>query len=266
MSAEDRGWGPGWPDCQYTRWVTITLSNGQRLVVHGAISILVKGLCERTMQLGYNLVPGWCWGAACRSIRGSTRPSNHSWALAVDLNAPTNPMGSTLKTDMPDWMPELWAKYGFRWGGTYQSRPDAMHYEFMGTPQDAHRLTNQMLADFAGGGTPDPEPGDDDLNEIQNAMLAYVYEAINEGRLTGKNLPNAEGAPEGDLRSDVWRWTREGIIALRAMRDGLIRDEIREAIADLPGGGAGETLTADDVADAMIRKLGELAAALDRAE
>lgn len=184
MSAASRGWGPGWPNCQYSKWVTITLSNGQRLSVRGEISFLVKGLCEETMRRGYGLVNGWCWGSACRAIRGTSTASNHSWGLAVDLNAPNNPMSSKLITDMPRWMVDLWERYGFRWGGRYRTRPDAMHYEYMGTPADAKRHTDQFFADLAKPSpTPTPPPEEDD--DMQQLIIKGRTEAewwITDGR------------------------------------------------------------------------------------
>lgn len=141
-TAQDRGWGP---PCS-GQIVTIVRSDEVRLPVRSEVKVLVALLCDETERRGYNLVPGWCWGYACRKIRGSSSWSNHAWGLAVDLNAPTNPMTSTLKTDMPGWMPELWNSYGFRWGGSYARRPDAMHYEFLGTPAEAKAMTTKAQA------------------------------------------------------------------------------------------------------------------------
>jgi D-alanyl-D-alanine carboxypeptidase len=139
--AEDRGWGPGWPTTRVKdmSWITVrgvTCPNG----VHKLLAPTVTYLIEETLRRGYKLVPGWCWGYACRPIRGTARASNHSWGLAVDLNAPTNPMKSPLTTDMPEWMVQLWKNHGFVWGGDYTGRKDAMHFEFVGTPQDARLL------------------------------------------------------------------------------------------------------------------------------
>lgn len=144
-----RGWGPGWPDCQRNQIVTVSFSGGLRLPVHRGISELVGLLVQETEARGYDVKEGESWGFACRAIRGTSSPSNHSWGLAVDINAPSNPMGSRLVTDMPSWMPLLWEAYGFRWGGRYRSRPDAMHYEFMGTPSDAVRQTQRARDAFA---------------------------------------------------------------------------------------------------------------------
>lgn len=147
--ASTRGWGTGWPNCQTGKIKTLVRKDGLRLPLREEIIPLVAWLIDETERRGYDVRPDWTWGYACRSIRGYNTPSNHSWGLAVDINAPVNPMGSTLITDMPKWMPELWAKYGFRWGGSYTGRKDAMHYEFMGTPADAARYIAQIKAPVA---------------------------------------------------------------------------------------------------------------------
>lgn len=132
-----RGWGPGWPHCQTGELRTVPAGPGVRLSVRRELAPLVQRLCAETVERGYALREGQCWGFACRPIRGSQVPSNHSWGLAVDLNSLANPMGPRLVTDMPRWLPALWKEHGFRWGGDYTRRKDAMHFEFMGTRDEA---------------------------------------------------------------------------------------------------------------------------------
>jgi hypothetical protein len=73
-------------------------------------------------------------------------------------------MGSTLITNMPSWMPDLWNAYGFRWGGDYITRPDAMHYEYMGSVADAIRHTalarQNRLGEIRTAPVPTPTPTD----------------------------------------------------------------------------------------------------------
>jgi hypothetical protein len=143
--AEARGWGKGWPTTRVKdmAWITVrgvTVPNG----VHRDLAPLVSYLMEETLGHGYPLKPGWCWGYCCRPISGSARASNHSWGLAVDLNAPTNPMRRPLTTNMPVWMVKLWEDHGFRWGGRYTGTPDSMHYEFMGSPADARAASARV--------------------------------------------------------------------------------------------------------------------------
>jgi hypothetical protein len=176
-------WGPGWPNCQVgkinrnfsvdTRWGIVKFPGGVREELCELIERLVKETSNRGYRFG---IPGnasyGCWGYLCRAIRGRDVPSEHSWGNCVDINAPKNPMGATLITDMPSWMPDLWNAYGFRWGGDYRTRPDAMHYEFMGTVEDAKRMTelarrNRLGEDrrvtIPGRPVPTPEPEDDKM-------------------------------------------------------------------------------------------------------
>jgi hypothetical protein len=203
----DRGWGPGWPNCQRDKMVpldvdgilfrahTITgIKQHQEADfpggVHRGIAELVERLCLETIRRGYGLVDGWCWGFACRAITGTTdKPSNHSWGLAIDINAPRNGYGPTLRTDMPAWMPKLWSDYGFRWGGTYSGNKDAMHYEFMGTPADAERYLRKARAEGLGE--------EDDLvllsDNEQRALKAFLRE-LRDGLKAGEEKATPAGA------------------------------------------------------------------------
>ncbi len=143
MTAEHRGWGKGFPVNRVKDMVPVEVA-GVRVSVNREIAPIVEYLMEETGRRGYRLRRGECWGYANRPVRGGTQPSNHSWGLAVDLNAPANPMGDRLVTDMPAWMPALWAAWGFGWGGAYKGRPDAMHYEFTGSPDDAMALRHKL--------------------------------------------------------------------------------------------------------------------------
>jgi hypothetical protein len=145
--ASGRGWGPGWPTDNGSK-MTVVRAGGVAVSVRAEIGPLVGWLLDQTVAQGYGPRQGECWGFANRAIRGSNKPSNHSWGLAVDINAPANPMTDHLVTDMPGWLPELWKSKRFRWGGDYRGRKDAMHYEFMGTPADAAQLIAEL------GGTP----------------------------------------------------------------------------------------------------------------
>ena len=128
--------------------MAVTWKNGTQPIggVHRSIATLVTNLGNETIRRGYVPHKGWCWGFACRAITGTTdQPSLHSWGLAVDINAPTNPYGPTLVTDQPVWMNLLWESFGFRWGGTYPGNKDAMHREFVGSPTDARLMTAKSM-------------------------------------------------------------------------------------------------------------------------
>jgi hypothetical protein len=163
--ATARGWGSGWPTDRRRDMAKAT-GGGITVLVHKEIAPIVRWLLNETVRRGYHLRSGQCWGYANRAIAGTRRPSNHSWGLAVDLNAPSNPQSRDLVTDMPTWLPGLWKAWGFRWGGDYQGLKDPMHLEFMGSPDTARELTARIGNDQAAVVLPPPAvaafPGGED--------------------------------------------------------------------------------------------------------
>lgn len=225
-TSADRGWGPGWPHCQYSKWVTLVRSDGVRLSVHREIKVLVAFLCDETERLGYNLVPGWCWGSACRAIRGSSRASNHSWGLALDLNAPENPMGPRNgKIRKHPKVITVWERYGFRWGGRYQGRADDMHFEFMGTPADAKELTAKI--------SPNGPDEEDDLAQVPQKEWDEYKTKVND---IAKKVEEI-WRDHGDMQTGDGKKVYKGV--LEDVPGGLgafIRSEIDRAIKTLQTG------------------------------
>ena len=146
VSPKVKGWDDGWPESRARDQARVTADrSGTRLNVHRRIAPLVDMLLDETERRGYRLDPRRCGGFVNRPIKNTRKPSNHSWGLAVDLNWNRNPENfhGELHTDLPSWLPPLWGRYGFAWGGNYKGRhKDPMHLEFMGAPADA----DDMLA------------------------------------------------------------------------------------------------------------------------
>jgi hypothetical protein len=145
--ASTRGWGPGWPHPNTDRIVTAVCgANRVKLPVRAEIAPLVRHLVADLERRHGPFHTGQCWGFANRAISGSTRPSNHSWGLAIDLDAPSNPMTTDPRArhTIGSYASGLAAKYGFRWGGDYVGRKDYMHFEFMGTPASATALARKL--------------------------------------------------------------------------------------------------------------------------
>jgi hypothetical protein len=148
-AAADRGWGSGWPRCQESKQTRIKLDNGVRIQVRRELGPLLTMLLNEVGRRGYRIRQGDTGGFCCRQIFRSDgtptgKPSNHSWGLAVDINWDSNKFQKTLKTNLPPWSVSLMWAYGFFWGGWYNGTKDAMHFEFVKTPQQAEKLTRVL--------------------------------------------------------------------------------------------------------------------------
>ena len=161
-----KGWGSGWPNCQTDKLTPLSIRdrNGQlipfathawnagefepvkfpggvRTEIHELLTLILHE-CDRR---GFDFLSPGCWGFACRSTKSSSgslseRPSVHSWGLAIDINAPQNVFGATTH-NLPDWLPPLFHRYGFRWLGP--PIKDWMHFDFCGSRKDAAEMTER---------------------------------------------------------------------------------------------------------------------------
>jgi hypothetical protein len=160
----------------------LTVSGGGvKVRVRREIAPLVQTLLAATVLMGYRLKVGACWGFANRPIRGTKTASNHSWGLAVDVNSEDNPMGSKLITDLPPKVVHAWESCHFYWGGRYENRPDAMHFEYVGRPQDVAADLKRARALLASLTKP-PTGGSAEGNmaDWTEAELRRIYQAEEE--------------------------------------------------------------------------------------
>jgi hypothetical protein len=149
VTAARKGWGPGWPADRWSDMARVQAArSGVAVNVHRRIARLVKLLLDETERRGYLCVGGQTGAYNNRPISGTRTASNHSWGLAIDVNWTINFASYDGRNHgtVPAWMPDLWARYGFAWGGHYTgSFKDPMHFEFMGSPEDADDMTALAL-------------------------------------------------------------------------------------------------------------------------
>jgi hypothetical protein len=159
ISPKAKGWGNGWPTDRSSDMAHVSADRSHTGVnVHKRIARLVDMLLDETERRGYRLDQSQTGGYVNRQIRNTGRPSNHSWGLAVDLNWRRNPATNDGKvhSDFPPWVVPLWGKFGFANGGNYHhSFKEPMHFEFMGSPQDA----DDMIAKAKDALRPSPTGG-----------------------------------------------------------------------------------------------------------
>lgn len=223
-----RGWGAGWPSCGGAKAagtaVVTAARSGTRFSVHKRIARLVSLLVDECERRGYLLKAGQTGGYNCRPIGGTSSPSNHSWGLAIDVNWQTNPMRRPLTTDIPAWMVELFNRYGFAWGGHYSGTPDAMHFEFMGTPDQADEMTALALRELS---APTAAPKEDVLTPEQFRTLRGDIGFARDQILTELGVDPAT-APATRTAAD-----RAGIAKARRADVGHAHQELTARVAEL---------------------------------
>lgn len=202
MTAQDKGWGPGWPNCQRSRIVD--------LFVHGvdfpggvreeAKPVLIWVADQFHRRIEY-LHEGWCWGFSCRAIGGTRVPSNHSWGLAIDINAPNHPQGvrHTFDNGQRNWCRKIARAAGCRWGGDYSTTVDEMHFEFMGTPSEARHLANKLdltqTIETVGETMLNRHDSGQAVKQWQQALMAWDKNAL------------SKGGADGDYGDETVNWT-----------------------------------------------------------
>jgi len=151
-----RGWGPGWPTDRSADMATVRAArSGAKFTVHKDIAPIIRYLIDEIERRGYLIDHGPAdvdddWSYANRPIRGRNAPSNHSFGLAIDINAQDFPLGSSKR--LPQWIVNLFTDMQFEYGGDWSGRKDPMHFEFAGSRSQAKWIV-AALAGHAMTGT-----------------------------------------------------------------------------------------------------------------
>lgn len=154
-----------------------------------------SGLSPLTSSGGYNFRPVRGYEAKWAATKNPTYLSNHSWGLAVDLNAATNPMGKPLRTDFPAAARQIAAECGLTSGAEW-SRPDPMHFEALLTPAQAAAWAAKLS-------TPTTSE-EDELSEVADLVREMHDEIMKRipNRVDGKSEDTALGyAANADAHS-----------------------------------------------------------------
>lgn len=139
------------PNTEINRQKLVKIMNGPNnvRVLRGSVETIFRWLLTEYARRVEPIRPEWCWGYNYRKIEGSNVWSKHAYALAVDLNAPDNPLGvppeqvmTKVQIDQCHAL-EQESDGVLRWGGDF-GRPDPMHWEIIGTPEQANTLATKI--------------------------------------------------------------------------------------------------------------------------
>lgn len=106
---------PGWPKKRY---------------IHKLIEEPLRAALAACIALGdgYEIKTLGCFAPRAKRSNPNVL-SLHSWGVAVDLNAATNPMRKPLTKDIPDAWIAAFEASGWTWGGNFPT-PDPMHFQY----------------------------------------------------------------------------------------------------------------------------------------
>lgn len=124
----------GWRANDRSLIASYSIPNDRIAVRKGDVATILVYVAKRFHSEVERLVKPGNWGYAERPIRGSsTTLSNHASGTAIDLNAPRHPLGKrgTFSKKQVRAIKRILADCGgvVRWGGSYVSRADEMHFE-----------------------------------------------------------------------------------------------------------------------------------------
>ena len=105
----------------------ISSKSGKSTSVNEKFAPQFQSLIDYLDKTGYEI--NSLGGFVDRDVRGKPgTKSIHAHGAAIDINPSTNPLGTTLVTDMPSDISSVAAGLGLGWGGNWKSRKDAMHF------------------------------------------------------------------------------------------------------------------------------------------
>lgn len=105
----------------------ISSKSGKSTSVNEKFAPQFQSLIDYLDKQGYEI--NSLGGFVDRDVRGKPgTKSIHAHGAAIDINPSTNPLGTTLVTDMPADISSVAGGLGLGWGGNWKSRKDAMHF------------------------------------------------------------------------------------------------------------------------------------------
>ena len=200
---------------------------GIPLNVHKEVAIIFQHLIDEINKGGYRK-PGSVpfsssGGYVKRYISGTRIWSNHSWALAVDFNAATNPYkhGPLVTDFIPESIRPLARKLMLSWGGDWSGKKDAMHFEFIGSRADAARISREITIGLVNVTPPGIDPNSPLVRRGDKGMRVTEVQGILGIDNDGDFGPATEAAvqafqqrnkldPDGIVGPATWHVLRSG--------------------------------------------------------
>lgn len=171
-------WGNPWSSGYFNTYVVRTNFMGKSLLWHKWAIVPLMNVQKKLIAEGWNTKYHWedLQTYSRRYIAGTHVTSNHAFPVAIDINPKQNPMkyNNKLVTDLPPRVVQIFQEEGFKWGGTYKTVKDAMHFEYLGEPVKTY-IYRRVLS------LKDPMMKGKDVTEAQDLMKYYGYNIAVDG-------------------------------------------------------------------------------------
>lgn len=225
---------------------------GNQRKCHRGTERIWKALGAIMLAYKYRVPTSYVGAYACRSITGGSSISRHSWPLAMDINAATNPYIRTpsmrtirwgVETDMPAAMVkeiEAITANGircFQWGGRWRSVKDAMHWQVRVSMIEISGKIYAPRGFYGGGGD---APGDDEMS-LKLGDKGNAVRKHQQGLIAWDENALPKFKDDGDFGGETELWVNNYQRAADLDQTGVI-DGVTSALIisyTISGGGDG---------------------------
>ena len=241
--------------------------------IHKGTEPLWKALGAIMLAYNYTVPTSYVGAYACRNITGGSSISRHSWPLAMDVNAATNPYKRTptmrtikwgIDTDMPAAMIreiEQITAAGFRaftWGGRWRTVKDAMHFQIRVSTNEIASGVHAPRGFYEGGGVVPPPLGDDEMS-LKKGDKGNAVQKHQEGLIAWNDDALPEFKDDADFGQETEDWVKLYQKAADLDQTGVI-DGVTSALIvsyTVEGGGVGKHTHSATVTEGTKVTIGE---------
>jgi len=207
---------------------------GNQTTLHKGTERIWQALGAVFLAYGYRVPTSYTGAYACRQITSGGSWSFHSWPLAMDVNAKTNPYidhrGTRtirwgVETDMPAAMirevEQITAGgvQAFTWGGRWNTLKDAMHFQVRVTLAELRKGVRSPRGFYEGGGS---APGDDDEMSLSNGDKGNAVRKHQQGLIAWNPKALPKYKDDADFGNETEAWVKNYQGAADLEQTGII--------------------------------------------
>lgn len=202
---------------------SLKTNSGKSYQVASQYADRFKGFVDELESSGYKI--NSIGGYADRNIAGTNTKSWHSKGMAIDINPDANPVTyrgqpGAGKTNLPQNVGEMAAKYGLGWGGNWKNKLDTMHFSFGpnegGDGDGSTNIGNKEKDKLQTGGSP-KSGGSDATPESKAPATPSMSGTVSQDQPPAPQAPEAEQHGNADQQKSFV----QGLAGMGGMGGGM---------------------------------------------